>query len=495
MKKSLAVWGIVALLCSGGRSGWAAAATLAWDANSEADLAGYRLYQSTYSLLSYSVQQVRNDPAVVKKTVSLPELSVDAGSLSANTTYYFRLTAFNGAGAESGFNVDTGSQPAEVVVYFGGPAAASPSLSARRLPRFHLAPDTAASYLPGGVFLFRAGLAPADGGEGAAEAVSQSALEDLAFALVYSNELGGDLTGSVSMEWNPNGFLVSRLHTKDMNMSSGVLRFACEMTHKATGEKSRTAEQTVSFSAKARLRKLEGNLFEIRTGNVRERDLRVKLPDNAEVSEVEISSLSEPDVRALSAPPEGLVSAYDISIPGRANTVFQNPATLTLPYNDADGPDADGDGIADGDGLVDGTSIDERNLQAGWFDGSSWRTIGGLVDAERNTVTVQVTHFSLFAVMEGKKSPAGARAEETILSPALQDGINDVAVFGAEVFELFIFDFDGRDIFHAAADEFSSSLSWNGQDKSGRLVPAGLYIAKIRQKDGRWIYQKMLVVK
>ena len=71
---------------------YAADVTGSWDANTEADLAGYKIYYGTAS---------------GNYTVSLDvgtATSVTIDSLDFNTTYFFALTAYDNAGNESGFS-------------------------------------------------------------------------------------------------------------------------------------------------------------------------------------------------------------------------------------------------------------------------------------------------------------------------------------------------------------------------------------------------------
>jgi hypothetical protein len=66
--------------------------TLAWDPNSEPDLAGYRLYYGTASRSYYRTVEVAGG-------TSVPVADLDPG-----TTYYFAVTAYNTAGLESDFS-------------------------------------------------------------------------------------------------------------------------------------------------------------------------------------------------------------------------------------------------------------------------------------------------------------------------------------------------------------------------------------------------------
>lgn len=67
---------------------------LAWDANTETDLAGYKLYQSNAIAGTYTVVQ----PAIAKTATTTSVAGLTDGN------WCWKLTAFDTAGNESGFS-------------------------------------------------------------------------------------------------------------------------------------------------------------------------------------------------------------------------------------------------------------------------------------------------------------------------------------------------------------------------------------------------------
>ncbi|XUW99379.1 MAG: fibronectin type III domain-containing protein [Dehalogenimonas sp.] len=87
------------------------------------------------------------------------------------------------------------------------------------------------------------------------------------------------------------------------------------------------------------------------------------------------------------APPENsLVMAYELG----PNGVTFNPAiTLTFNYNDADLP----------------SGARETDLYIAWWDGTQWVKLIGTVNTTANTVSVQVTHFTSYALLIPSSPP------------------------------------------------------------------------------------------
>ena len=74
-------------------SAYAAVTNLAWDANTESDLAGYKLYQSTTAGGPYTFVREVDQNTLTAATADLPD-----------GTYFFVVTAFDTFGNESGYS-------------------------------------------------------------------------------------------------------------------------------------------------------------------------------------------------------------------------------------------------------------------------------------------------------------------------------------------------------------------------------------------------------
>ncbi|MFI5349442.1 MAG: Ig-like domain-containing protein [Elusimicrobiota bacterium] len=90
---------------------------------------------------------------------------------------------------------------------------------------------------------------------------------------------------------------------------------------------------------------------------------------------------------------------------------------------------------------------------------------------------------------------SSAKAPQKFLTPATVDGINDKALFGPGAQEVWVYDARGRQVFHGTSASPGAPVVWDCKDSSGRVVPSGVYIAKIRTRDSRQIYQSFAVAK
>ena len=90
---------------------------------------------------------------------------------------------------------------------------------------------------------------------------------------------------------------------------------------------------------------------------------------------------------------------------------------------------------------------------------------------------------------------SSAKAPQKFLTPATVDGVNDKAVFGPAAQEVWIYDVRSKQVFHGSSAGSGTPVVWDCRDASGRVVPSGVYIAKIRTRDSGQIYQSFAVAK
>jgi len=187
-------------------------------------------------------------------------------------------------------------------------------------------------------------------------------------------------------------------------------------------------------------------------------------------SRIWIEQLNPKD--ASRVPPSGgmaPVSAYEFDGDVRR---FNTPVTITLRYPDIDATP----------GIVDGTNIDEKSLRVFWWDGFTWRLMGGMVDVVNNTVSVKTSHFSLYGLFPSAPAatPQVYRPLEKVITPN-GDGKDDFANFNGlggsgGTFEIKIFDVTGREIRSIQ----NLPAQWDGKDGNGRVVENGVYIYQYR---------------
>jgi len=151
---------------------------------------------------------------------------------------------------------------------------------------------------------------------------------------------------------------------------------------------------------------------------------------------------------------------------------FKKPVQLTLKYPD------DND-----DGLVDGTNgIQEVNLGVYFWDNWEWCYVGGSVDTAKNTVTVNIDHFTDYALFSKGVLPVKPSAKEKFLTPATLDGKNDFVQFECEsaIEKIEIFNITGKKI----RTINNGSDNWNGTNEDGNIVESGVYIYKVKAFNG-----------
>lgn len=120
-------------------------------------------------------------------------------------------------------------------------------------------------------------------------------------------------------------------------------------------------------------------------------------------------------------------------------------------------------------------------------DAAGLQTVSG--DA---TFTTAKTQGGIGAAPVTAAAPP-ARAPQKILTPARIDGYNDKAVFGPEAQEVSIMDLRGRRVFRETRS--GAPIEWNCRDGSGNFVASGVYIARIKTRDSKDVYQTFAVAK
>jgi hypothetical protein len=207
----------------------------------------------------------------------------------------------------------------------------------------------------------------------------------------------------------------------------------------------------------------EGGTVSVAVGDLIHRGVELTVPAKALANPVSFGVTRRPG--GAFAPLQGVsaVEAYDISPDGLR---FARPATLALPYRDDDG-----------DGLVDGTNVEAATLRIFWFDGFSWRYVGGTVDAEARQVRVNVSHLSvygLFPFAQALTPELVRQGLEKLITPN-GDGNNDFATFNISGdFEVKFFDVRG-----ALVRTLSSVNVWDGRDDAGKPVENGTYVYRL----------------
>jgi len=137
---------------------------------------------------------------------------------------------------------------------------------------------------------------------------------------------------------------------------------------------------------------------------------RAKSIGGSPLTYISILLISEP----LPSPPEHahIVSGvYDLG-PNAAS--FDNPVTLTFTYDPARLPEG----------------ISEKNLVFAYFDEgqSKWVSLDSIINTVNHTMTVTVTHFTMFTILGFEPGPAVFKVTDLAISPQKVEAGEDVTV-------------------------------------------------------------------
>ncbi|OGS17743.1 MAG: hypothetical protein A2219_05755 [Elusimicrobia bacterium RIFOXYA2_FULL_50_26] len=435
------------------------------------DLNGYRIYKATFSFISpaiISVEEAKRRLSVEAATV--PAVSEDKLTrLSPSTTYYFRLTAVDVSGNESEFNVDENGDPVEIVVNTPpAPRVTSTPLVPQEVNasqdsvriRVEATCEEAAAIeavtanVVKGRRSYTFHLVKAQGEDDVYEAVVPSTMTmllvgNLKYTItvrdIYGNVYEGE-EESFCMENCVEGALSGEgaIELPVANVSGG--RSAADFANLPPSRR----PQSVG------IHQLDENLFTAGAGET-------------------IIDTSKND---------GLpVVVYRFSADNNeAANVFCSPVKLTLSY--ADIP----------------AGVEAQKLRVFHLDLSGrWRCLGGTVNTEMRTVSVETKHFSTFALFAanpgaGMFGASSVKTSQRFITPLRSDGYNDTVTFGLEARQVDIYDMNGGSVFASTGDG-TSAIQWTARNAAGNVVESGSYIARVRDAAGTSYYQAIIVAK
>jgi len=114
-------------------------------------------------------------------------------------------------------------------------------------------------------------------------------------------------------------------------------------------------------------------------------DLTIDIPTGAftenKTLEFELPTSIPPFLGGL----HNLNQIYTLRLTGETNPTFSNPLTLTFNYQEEQLP----------------SNVSEESLRVYFLEDEFWKFIGGTVDTENNTVTIEIDHFSTYSLLGG----------------------------------------------------------------------------------------------
>lgn len=159
---------------------------------------------------------------------------------------------------------------------------------------------------------------------------------------------------------------------------------------------------------------------------------------------------------------------------------FGAPVTVTIPY-----PDADGDGTVDGTALkADALAL--YTLQEG---GGTWTRLGGAVDRAARTVSAPAAHFSLFALI-GPAAGTDLDAVRIFPNPLRPSRGHTAVNFQnlPALSRLRLYTVAGERVAGLDADA-SGQAAWDGRNSAGRPVASGVYLLVIEGAGAKRIFK------
>ena len=210
-------------------------------------------------------------------------------------------------------------------------------------------------------------------------------------------------------------------------------------------------------------------------GNSDDGEVMVDIPEGALSKDTKITIKQITDLNGIPGYSQAEdwkpVAIYNFTEEGMK---FKKVVTMNLLYFDLDnnGKPEDWEGKE--------TEFSESQLACYWWDGITWRPVGGKIDSDRNIVTVKISHFSYYGLFKAR--PMGIseyRPKERIITPAYVDGKNDVAYFSGlsgQTTIIRIYDITGEKIRTIDGEPYE----WDGKDEDGNIVESGVYIYQFK---------------
>jgi len=215
--------------------------------------------------------------------------------------------------------------------------------------------------------------------------------------------------------------------------------------------------------------------------------------------EVDPSKINEADGKV---DPEILVSGsireftvYQLAAT-RITGNFQNTVIITIPYQDTNQ-----------DGIVDGTNIGERTLRIYYLDeeNSEWVLVGGVVDTQNNTVSAEVSRFSVYRLMATSKTSESLDNVVVYPNPFKPNDGNDRTgtwsqgiIFGnlTSRATIKIYNITGELVRELEKlPEEGGQKVWDGNNEKGKKVASGIYVYLITNPQGDKKLGKLAVIK
>lgn len=218
-----------------------------------------------------------------------------------------------------------------------------------------------------------------------------------------------------------------------------------------------------------------GGKIIIRDGNPNDGETRLDIPAGLFQSSATIT-LNEVTPQTAPVPPLNQFS--DVITIFHMDTVppFQGTMKLSMLYQDFLNPFGQANEFGS-DGIFDGTEASVDTGAVYWWDGFSWRAIGGRLLSNANVISAKVFNSGYFAIVSaGPLTPQTRRPVKRILTPN-GDGHNDNAIFtmtGVTGAEIEIFDMTGHRVRSIRGSD--GVFMWDGRDGSGKVVESGVYI-------------------